>query len=546
MPSSNKQNNKWYSINRENPVVFVFVHGFFSNSETCWSSENGPFWPDLILADQRLGRPSIFLSGYYTDVDSGSYRLSDCADQIFSELSRSRENGDPAPILSENIIFVCHSLGGIVARYMIESKSHVFSKKTIGLVLMASPSLGSSYADLLRTISKFYKNKLGQLLTSMNEALVDLDDRFRELLDSNVIPGLVGVEAIEHKSILGWKYFPPLRPIVERWSSARYFGKGKVIPETNHSTIVKPNSIEHPSHSLLVTFIESKLKDTIKPQSQSFSKIKPETSLGCTVQKKPVDLILFEILDKESIPYYLTRSVDDDLSKNLDFYSIWVSGPSGSGKTSAIRHILETKGYHPIDICLSHCGNGASRQDYINEILSTANQLELFGKSDREMTYQSLVTLLSDYSNTSPIVLHLDEIPVSDNNINSMADLLDLISDVLTAAKQRARRNDLRLLISSIYEPDINLDCSKKKISAVLKIMPIPLWSRVDMTRLLEMILGHLPSLNLSEELKSELIDASEGSPRFMKTCIKNFLIGFPNSENISAAILQAKKDLVF
>lgn len=92
---SNPENNQWYSLNGSSSVVIIFVHGYFSSSLKCWKSETGTVWPKLVLHDTRFGQPSIFMGGYYTAIDSANYQIADCADELFSAISRTSENGSP-------------------------------------------------------------------------------------------------------------------------------------------------------------------------------------------------------------------------------------------------------------------------------------------------------------------------------------------------------------------------------------------------------------------------------------------------------------------
>jgi len=376
-------------------------------------------------------------------------------------------------------------------------------------------------------------------LRVMNESLVDLDDRFKELIYSRNILQMVGAEAVEHKALFGWKWFPPLRPIVEHWSASRYFGRGRVLPGTNHSTIVKPNALNHPSHGFLVDFFLEKFKPIMKKSSFSY-----RVSYSSKEDMPIEDLVLFDILGKTNIQYYLNRDIDQELENNLKLYSVWASGPSGSGKTSAIRYLLDKRGVTPIDICLSHCGAHSKRDDFIREILTTANQLELQGRSDWPMTYQALVTLLADYSEISSIILHLDEVPVPNADERPMVELLDLVSDLLNAVKQRSGRSDLRIVISSIYEPRIVAECSRKKVVETLKVVHFPLWDESDLIRLFDLIALNIPKLALDIQARNELLGSCKGSPRFMKTCLKRYLINPLGAVGFSAVISQTRSDL--
>jgi hypothetical protein len=177
-------NNTWYRHKGADTVV-VFVHGIFSNSRDCWTSENETYWPTLLESDHRAGSPDIFLGGYYTALDAAGYDLHACAGELKGALLRAdAEKHWEGPLTYPRMVFVCHSTGGIVVRYLLERFSNEFKGKTIGLLLISSPSKGSRLADVLAPLAEIYGNKLGEQLQWSNDSLVDLDRRFKDLVHS--------------------------------------------------------------------------------------------------------------------------------------------------------------------------------------------------------------------------------------------------------------------------------------------------------------------------------------------------------------------------
>jgi hypothetical protein len=250
-------NNFWYYCSNSD-LVLVFVHGVLSDSRTCWLRQDKTppiYWPRLLRTDKRLPPMGVYMGGYYTDVDAGPYEVRNCAQELFDALSRPDDQGR-APVMSKsNIVFVCHSTGGIVARYMLHKERDKFERKRVGLVLIASPSYGSKWADRLGLIAQFYKNSLGIQLRWGNWSLRELDDNFKNLVHRKQIPELLGVEAYENHFIVHRRFLPDRYIVVGKESAGRYFDEPILLRNTNHFTSVKPDSLRHPAHELLVDFM---------------------------------------------------------------------------------------------------------------------------------------------------------------------------------------------------------------------------------------------------------------------------------------------------
>jgi pimeloyl-ACP methyl ester carboxylesterase len=250
------RNNFWYRSN-DSDTVIVFVHGFLSDSRNSWlhRGQNSVFWPDLVATDHRFNNPAIFLAGYHTSFRSGSYQIRHCTDELFGAIQRTDTNGVSPPLSKPRIVFVCHSAGGIVVRYMLEHRKEFFADKHIGLFLVASPSYGSRWANTLSFAALLFSHAFGLQLKWGNFSLQDLDDRFKELVYRNGIPGLRGAEYFENYGVIPFFPFRRRTLVVEKLSAGRYFGAPKLLADTDHVSCVKPSSMEHPAHHNLIDFV---------------------------------------------------------------------------------------------------------------------------------------------------------------------------------------------------------------------------------------------------------------------------------------------------
>src|SRR5262245_35452957 len=189
------RNRGWFRANTTDAAL-VFVHGVLSDNQSAWrdggdrAGERAAYWPDLIGSDNRFRDIAIFLGGYHTAIDAGPYGIRDCASEVFHALNLVDSGNRRPPMDKDKIVFVCHSLGGIVARYVLTEHHAAFASKRVGLFLIASPSYGSTYASTLHRISELYSHQQGRELAYRSWALDDLDARFRALLDERRIPNL--------------------------------------------------------------------------------------------------------------------------------------------------------------------------------------------------------------------------------------------------------------------------------------------------------------------------------------------------------------------
>lgn len=200
-----RENSFWYDYNASDTVI-VFVHGIFSTSRSCWLSEaNGRsvFWPDLLRVDPRFNAPSIYMAGYYTALDAGDFPLDQCARQVLEALERPDVSGRPPVLDKRNIVFVCHSTGGIVVRYLLCRYGKVFGAKGVGLALIASPSRGSVWANVAGMAARYYNQELGRQLEWGGETIEEIHSRFKDLVNARdtEMPGLFGMEACETKMV---------------------------------------------------------------------------------------------------------------------------------------------------------------------------------------------------------------------------------------------------------------------------------------------------------------------------------------------------------
>lgn len=230
-------------------VVVVFIHGIFSDGDSCWkNNKSGAYWPNLVASDSSISLTGVYVFTYKTSFNSGTFRLGNVINSLKEHM---RLDG---VLSNKHIIFVAHSMGGIIARkFVLElAVDFVNSKTRFSFFLVASPSLGSKYANLLEPLAKLFGHTQADALrfSQDNAWLMDLDSEFNNL-KSKAHLCIDGKELIEDCSLI-----PLIKTqIVETFSAARYFGDPYKVPDSDHSTIAKPENEDSIQHRLLIEFI---------------------------------------------------------------------------------------------------------------------------------------------------------------------------------------------------------------------------------------------------------------------------------------------------
>ncbi|MGI9449931.1 MAG: hypothetical protein ACR2QH_04735 [Geminicoccaceae bacterium] len=257
------QNNLWYAHDDGADTAIVFVHGFASDSRDAWSYEGGEpgqgaYWPALVQSDPKFEGSAIFLGGYHTEIDSHDYGFRDAANELHRSLKISIDPAKEAVLAKPSVLFVTHSAGGIVVRHMLTRHTRDFADKNVGLLLIASPSLGAEDADRLAFIADWVRSKQGHELSFDSPFLQELDKDFKNLVYREDIPKLSGAEWLEHRLVYS-KYLGIVRDdvVVGSNSGGRYFGEPITLHDTDHISIVKPRDRHHRTYRELQYFYEN-------------------------------------------------------------------------------------------------------------------------------------------------------------------------------------------------------------------------------------------------------------------------------------------------
>jgi len=147
-----KQVNK---LNSQDQVIanIVFIHGLNGDINKTWGDVNSDsYWPKTLAEDLNKTLPvNVFSLGYPSELFTWIFNNSDLTidDRALSLLSKLVSNG----ITDRPTIFICHSLGGIMLKWMLktaeESKESfdVLLTSTKLVLFLGTPHKGSIISD---------------------------------------------------------------------------------------------------------------------------------------------------------------------------------------------------------------------------------------------------------------------------------------------------------------------------------------------------------------------------------------------------------------
>jgi pimeloyl-ACP methyl ester carboxylesterase len=214
-----------------NERVIVFVHGIFGNGEDTWRFSPTVYWPKLLLTDEAFKNTDVYVADY----ESPHFGNTMTVDEVAANLN-NRLKSDSVFAKHREVIFVCHSLGGLIIQQLLLTHRE-YAEKVPFIYFFATPQTGSEIA------------KLGRLFSSdpLLEALLPGgENHYMESIEFQWKSARFNIRrycAYEKKPYKGVL-------IVDRLSSTRNCDDLLPIDE-DHVSIVKPNNTNHDSYTAL-------------------------------------------------------------------------------------------------------------------------------------------------------------------------------------------------------------------------------------------------------------------------------------------------------
>jgi pimeloyl-ACP methyl ester carboxylesterase len=241
---------------RRNPArseTVIFVHGVLGNSRETWfNQQSGAWWPKLLATDKAFDKANIATLDLPTSMWNRGPAIDELADMVRQALEADES------IRGQKLVFVAHSMGGVVVRAFL-SKYRNYASKTRMLYFLGVPTTGASIASIAQLVSK---NSQFRSLEPMSNASF-LATLQRTWLAAPELRSLPTFCAYELRPTMGLM-------VVEQQSATNLCNEQLDPLDGDHSGIVKPSDVEsRPHQALRAAFLAASKNRVPEPSVQS-------------------------------------------------------------------------------------------------------------------------------------------------------------------------------------------------------------------------------------------------------------------------------------
>ena len=163
-------------VRRQNAdTVIVFVHGIFGGAVGTWTNPgSGAYWPQMIADDAVFQNPDVYVYAYSSPYIGHSYTIDELIENMRLVLSN-----DEVFQKHKKVVFICHSMGGIVVRGFLK-RYQVNAPQVPLIYFFATPTSGAHITQLAKFLSK-NPQLHGMLPANSDNYVADLQRDWRAL-----------------------------------------------------------------------------------------------------------------------------------------------------------------------------------------------------------------------------------------------------------------------------------------------------------------------------------------------------------------------------
>lgn len=246
---------------------------------------------------------------------------------------------------------------------------------------------------------------------------------------------------------------------------------------------------------------------------------------------KLINDVLFSWYTDNVEKYYLSREIDREINGILNCFGIWISGPCGSGKTIAALRNLQVNKRNYIFMSLSQA-NFSNGSDIFKDIFFELKDIVMetigvkYDSPDDNRYLAKITEIFINHYSDELIFICMDEVPIgceehAEKFLNNIVALQGSIAN-------SSPKSDVRIVVSTIRNPKDFIRDFQVKVKEKIRFLEISYWSQDEIRSLLNILQESL-SINFNGD-EEKIIEASCGSPRFVKTFIRSY-ISFKDDE---------------
>ncbi|THV51253.1 hypothetical protein BGAL_0117g00080 [Botrytis galanthina] len=484
--------------NGESPyrIDIVALHGIKGDAFRTWTEKNEDGVKNMWLRDQlpnELPGARIFSFGYDANVlfSRGTGTIEDFATNLLEDLVRERKDDSNR---KRRIIFICHSMGGIVLKNaLIKAVDNNLYKNTFAstsaILFLATPHMGSDETKIPLSIANFangclsvpmrlsgrVRDDLIMPLTRGSHILRDVQQTFKE---KKLYEGISIASFQEQVICAGLKGL-----IVDKESALLHIPAERAVPiDRHHRNICRFSGPESKSYQRILGILKeyadeanSRIPEELTPEDKAVlsSIYYPELGQRRRNANNAYKGTCSWISENRS---YLQWK---DTQRSL----IWIKGKPGAGKSTLMAYVLSNF-RHPdsrhLVLNFFFHGRGAPLQkspegmyrELLYQLYSQASPIrerlrksfaerEALGQLDNDCVWgedelkEWLFNGITWIAQSQPVVLFVDALDEAGDDNARM--LIDYFDDMKKRVSQDGDDGSLKICVSCRHYPNVSL-----------------------------------------------------------------------------------------